>query len=150
MNEGASLVVRAATADDAAVLARLHRTSFADAWDHATMLALLTMTGVFGCLAERAGRGIGFALLRVIADEGEILTLAVAPPWRRRGIGRRLLAAGLAEAGARGARRLLLEVAADNEAGLALYRSHGFTAVGRRPRYYGETDAQLLARELER
>ena len=77
------------------------------------------------------------------------------PPARRRaGLARRLLAEGLAEARRRGARRMTLEVAADNVGAQALYREFGFLEAGRRRNYYrkadgGGLDALLLVRPLE-
>ncbi len=62
--------------------------------------------------------------------------MGVLPAWRRRGIGRALLDAVVAEAGARGIASIVLEVAADNEAARRLYAALGFVQVGRRPRYY--------------
>jgi len=86
--------------------------------------------------AESAARDVaGFALSRHGFGEEELLLFAVAPRFRRRGIGHRLLERFAAEAHARGARRLLLEMRRGNDAE-ALYLAHGFRAVGLRPNYY--------------
>lgn len=90
---------------------------------------------------------------RVIADEAELLTLAVAPPARRQGLGRGLLAHFLDEARRRGATRAFLEVAADNGPACALYQAGGFAEDGRRRGYYRGpdgvvVDALLLSRAL--
>lgn len=82
----------------------------------------------------------------VIAGEAELHEIAVDPALRRAGAGRALLDAFAAAAAARGASVVHLEVAADNEAALALYRSAGFDEVGRRPRYYPSgADAVLMS-----
>lgn len=78
----------------------------------------------------------GFALGRTIADEAELLTIAIAPDARRRGLGRALLAQYSATARTRGATRSLLEVSAENTAAQALYTGAGYRVTGRRPRYY--------------
>lgn len=78
----------------------------------------------------------GFIILRTVVDEAEILTLAVAPAWRRRGAGKRLVDRACAAAEARGARALYLEVAEANVGALRLYERLGFACVGRRERYY--------------
>ena len=75
----------------------------------------------------------GFALVRTIGDETELLTLAVEPALRRRGIAERLIADWLTDSAATTA---FLEVAADNLPAQALYRKHGFTVSGRRKAYY--------------
>ena len=78
----------------------------------------------------------GFALGSVAAEEAELLTLAVDPTIRRRGVGRWLLSAFETEAIGRGAHKGFLEVADDNAAALALYFAAGWEEAGRRPGYY--------------
>jgi len=99
-------------------------------------------------LTSRKG---GFALGRVVADEAELLTIAVDPGARRRGLGRRLLDAFLTDCAARGADAVFLEVNAGNAPALALYHSAGFSVAGRRRAYYHApdgtaTDALVLRR----
>lgn len=134
-----------------AALAALHAACFRRPrpWTAAEFAALLGQrTTVLAALPD------GFALGRVAADEAELLTLAVAPHARRRGLGGRLLALYEAEAQARGARTSVLEVAADNLPARALYAVRGYAEAGRRPGYYGadagapEADAILLQRPL--
>ena len=95
----------------------------------------------------------GFLLWRRAADEAEIVTLAVRPEARRRGLGGRLLGRTMDRAREQGVTRLFLEVADDNLAALALYGSRGFEPVGKRPDYYARpdgsrADALILALNL--
>lgn len=95
----------------------------------------------------------GFLLGRVVADEAELLTLAVAPEARREGQGRGLVAQFLQEAVAQGATEAFLEVSAENEAALALYGQAGFARVGLRKDYYlapdlAKIDAVVMRRAL--
>lgn len=132
---------------DAALLAMIHAACFPprEAWDAEAIAALL---GTPGTAALRVGAD-GMAMLRVAADEAEILTLAVRPEARRRGVGRALLAAAMEAAAAAGARRMLLEVAEGNAAARALYAAAGFVQAGRRARYYADGgDALVLAADL--
>lgn len=129
-------------------LAAIHATAFPAPWDSTAFEALLDQAGVFAI--EEAE---GLILLRVVADEAEILTLAVCPSARKRGLGTRLVRDGATEAASRGARRLFLEVADDNAAALALYSRAGFAEAGRRPGYYARhggdpQDALILALNL--
>ena len=74
----------------------------------------------------------GFVIGHIAADEAEILSIGVAPEWQRRGIGRQMVE-GLVRAARRAeVKRLFLEVAADNEAAAALYKSLGFKKTGAR------------------
>jgi ribosomal-protein-alanine N-acetyltransferase len=91
-------------------------------------------------------------LFRTVADESELLLLAVLPVRHRQGIGRRLLDNFVARARSDGARRVHLEVRDGNPA-IAMYRAAGFETVGRRRKYYHardgrEFDALTFAREL--
>ena len=100
-----------------------------------------------------ATRPQGFALIRVVLDEAELLTIAVGPEHRRTGLGRDLLSVAENAAMGRGARRCFLEVGADNAAAIALYRSAGYAESGRRRGYYrlpGQpaVDALVLSRQL--
>ncbi len=128
-------------------LAALHARCFAvpRPWTAAEVAALLADPLVF-LLAEGDA---GFLVGRAVAGEAEILTLAVAPEARRRGLGRRLVARFVTQARARGAAEAFLEVAAGNAGALALYRAAGFAETGRRRAYYADgTDALVLRRRL--
>lgn len=133
-----------------AALARIHSAAFRvpRPWSVGEFAALLDEPGVF-----LVARTTGFALIRVVADEAELLTLAVLPRARLRGLGRALLAAAEARAAAAGAARIFLEVAEDNAPARALYVAAGYAAAGRRPGYFvlpgGESvDALVLHRAL--
>ena len=137
----------AAVPAHAPVMAALHEAAFppGERWGADALALQLGLPGAAGWICGTAG----FVLFRVAADEAEILTLAVHPARRRRGVGRSLLCAARASAAASGARSMFLEVAEGNEPAARLYGSAGFTDVGRRPRYYpGGRDARVLRAEL--
>lgn len=80
----------------------------------------------------------------LVLDELQITVVGVRRAWQRRGLGRRVLAALLAEGRRLGAERATLEVAAANTAGQALYASSGFLTAGRRRGYYRNGDEALI------
>jgi ribosomal-protein-alanine N-acetyltransferase len=131
-----------------AELAALHAGAFDTPWGEAEFAALLGQAGVFA--ASEPG---GFILIRQVADEAEILTLAVEPASRRQGIGRRVISAAAQAAARHGAARLFLEVAVDNKAAIALYEGCGFGRLGVRRGYYarrgGAVDALVLELDLQ-
>ncbi|HYT10856.1 MAG TPA: ribosomal protein S18-alanine N-acetyltransferase [Mycobacteriales bacterium] len=92
-------------------------------------------------------RVVGYAGLAIFGDEAHVLTVGVAGSAQGRGIGTALLRDLLAVADLRGARRVMLDVRADNEVAQRLYRRHGFVPVGRRRRYYQPSgvDAVVMA-----
>jgi ribosomal-protein-alanine N-acetyltransferase len=120
---------------DFAALSEVHGTSFFESWSAPSLRSSLSATGSFAFIE---GDLDGFILARTVADEAEILTLAVRPERRRLGIGRALVMAALEHALAAGAARAFLEVGKTNGAARALYESLGFSCVGERRGYYGE------------
>lgn len=144
--------LRVADVSDALALARAHASAFEAPWPPEAFSQLLASPGVFALAAVDEAL-VALILMRAVAGEAEVLTLAVEPAWRRRGLARALLQAGLDQAALAGAEVAFLEVAADNPAAIGLYLSAGFEAAGRRKGYYqrpgaDRADALLLRRTL--
>lgn len=135
-------------------LTKVHAECFpADPWSVRDFMELLAIRGASGHLAVLPENGIAAFILDLIGpDDAEILTIGVAPAARRRGLGRALIADLAKRARRKGARRILLEVAADNRNAIALYHSFGFTLLGERPGYYrlptGRGDALIFGFSL--
>lgn len=130
-------------ASDTASLAALHAACFDDAWDAASLRTMLAAPEAFALHHPD-----GFVLARVAGGEAEILTLAVTPQARGKGLGRALLCEAIARAERNGADAMFLEVGADNAAALALYAKLGFANVGARRGYYRGRDALVLRLSL--
>jgi ribosomal-protein-alanine N-acetyltransferase len=128
------VTIEVAAASDAGVLAEIHASAFDRPWSAAEIAVLLDSPGTLA-LQSSGGRK-GFVMVRALAGEAEILTLAVAPEGRRQGQARALMQAAIVQALARQAETLFLEVAADNAAALGLYEGLGFEMAGRRKGYY--------------
>jgi len=116
---------------------------FGEAWTRSQLAGILPMSGVSLILAREAesGEAVGFSLFRSVADESELLLLAVLPRHHRRGVGRRLLEDFLQRARKDGVARVHLEVRDGNPA-VAMYRDAGFSPVGRRRNYYHAPDGK--------
>ena len=138
-------VRRMSPADSPGVLAILKESVEAAQWSEETLSE--SLPSFPGWVAEQNGHVAGFLVGRSVADEFEILNMAVAPAHRRRGIASRLMNEALLWSRAAGARRAYLEVRASNEAAISLYSRHGFRECGRRARYYASPaeDAILLS-----
>ncbi len=141
------LSVEQVGAEFANILAVIHAPCFEDAWDNEAMSALLKTPGSTALLATQNRNGeslpCGFVLLRAAADELEVLTLAVLPQNRRRGVARALMRALRQHAEKTGTRRIFIEYAQNNLAAHALYKEAGYTQNGVRLNYYKSPDGTL-------
>ncbi len=137
---------RVADADD---LAALHAHAFRHGWPATEMEALIADPTVTTVVAREGRtpftrRPVGFVMVRTAADEAEILTVAVAPARRGRGIGRLMMNETIRRLYFMHVASVFLEVDESNGSALALYRRLGFREVGRRPNYYGGGTANAL------
>lgn len=114
---------------------------FGEAWTRSQLAGILPMGGVSLILAREDDATIGFCLSRTVADESELLLLAVAPTHHRRGVGRRLLDDFMERARNDGVERVHLEVRDGNPA-VTMYRNAGFSPVGKRRNYYHAPDGR--------
>lgn len=133
---------------DARALAALHGVSFHRGWSDGEFERLLFDRNV---VAHRAMVGpslIGFIVSRLVLDEAEVLSIAVASARRGRGLARQLLDINLRRLVGLGARSVFLEVDEGNVPALRLYRRAGFRDVGQRKAYYpaGRGSAALILR----
>ena len=108
---------------------------YGEAWTEPQTLSMLALPGVWLSLAWIDDRPAGFALNRIVADEAELLLLAVSPVFRRLGVALALIERSRAMTRQRNGFRLHLEVRHNNPA-IELYSKAGFKLVGRRPGYY--------------
>ena len=138
---------------DLNTLSELHGHCFKDRWSASYLSSLLITPGTFAVVSGPQSGPDGFVIGRVAADEVEILTLAVRPERRRRGIGSALVDYAAAHAAALGAAAMFLEVDALNVSARGLYAAQGFLPVGERPGYYAASgdsrgDAIILRASL--
>lgn len=137
-------MIEIAVADpsDATAFAALHTRCFAQGWSEDTFRQLLGTPNVLTLLAHGdSSEVLGFIVVRIAADESEILSLAVAPEYRSRGVGGKLVESSAHEASERGAHAMFLEVSVNNAAATHLYRKRGFKEAGRRRGYYQVCDS---------
>ncbi len=141
------LIVDEVRLGEVEALAEIHGGAFARTWGEDDFAHLLSEPGVFA-LAVRlqplfgARRLAGFILVRVAADEAEILTVAVRAGDRGRGHGRLLMEEVLRRLYRERVAACFLEVDRDNRAAVALYRSLGFVVAGERQGYYPDAAAR--------
>lgn len=141
-----------ATAASAPAMASAHAQAFDQPWDQATFEELLATPGAYAFVALGEDP-MGMVLCRAVSGEAEVLTLAV-PPWtRRKGVALALMTAAMDQARAAGADEMFLEVDVDNVAAISLYERLGFGRAGLRKAYYdrganGRADALVMRLDL--
>jgi ribosomal-protein-alanine N-acetyltransferase len=133
---------RNAMADAMDVMAQAFDPVYGEAWTLPQLSGVMMMPGTWLTIARIDAAPLGFALVRSVLDECELLLLAVSPLWRGRGVGEALLIDSLKTARRRGITSMNLEVRASNTA-IKLYEKTGFEFVHRRPGYYRGNDGQL-------
>jgi ribosomal-protein-alanine N-acetyltransferase len=138
------------TLEDLPEVHAIEHASFSTPWPDDAYRSELRTNRLASYLVARADDAIiAFAGTWLLVDEAHIVTFAVHPDWRRRGVGERLLIALLDAALARGAREATLEVRLSNVAARRLYEKYGFRPVGLRPRYYTDNGEDALIMTTE-
>ena len=148
------LHVEPAEPGDAEAIARLHAQGFYRGWPREDIAAYLGDRDMPTLIACDGRRNIaGFAMLRLLGDDVELMTIAVDRKFQGRGVGAALLQACFEDLMVTPAKRMILEVAADNPAAIGLYGKLGFSRIGERQGYYARPDghpatALVMARDL--
>lgn len=130
-------------------IAELEKQCFSDPWSLRSITAELHNDLSLWIVAEQDGVVAGYVGSQSVLGEADMMNLAVAPGFRRQGIGRELIQTLVERLKEKGTHILVLEVRASNEAAIALYDTLGFVQVGRRPNYYvhPKEDALILRKE---
>lgn len=150
----AGLHIEPGRLEDARDLARIHEQGFYRGWSTSEFEAFLADPACpvyVACDARR--RLFGFALVRIAADEAELLTIAVDRKYRGKGIGQALMRAAFEDLLLTPAQKMFLEVAEDNAPAIRLYQGEGFVATATRQGYYPRPDgsrasALVMMRDL--
>lgn len=138
-------------AADLATAFKIEQASHAFPWTQATF-ASNQGDRYLNLKLEVDGQMAGFAITQIVLDEATLFNIAIHPDWQRRGFGRQLLEALIAQLEPRGVFTLWLEVRASNRAAITLYEDLGFNEVTIRRNYYpaanGREDAIVMALPL--
>lgn len=141
------LTMRPMAECDLRAVITLDRSSHLTPWTEGNFRDALA-AGNLCVVGEQAGQLVAYAVLQMGAGEAELLTMAVLPMARRKGLGRQLLRELIARASAYRAAAIWLEVRVSNTAAIGLYREAGFAEIGWRKGYYqtaeGREDAIMM------
>ena len=128
--------IRPMIGKDIEEVARLERVCFSEYWSENLIRSGLDSRLDTYFVYQDHDRILGYSIIRVLADEGEIQRIAVYPNYRRQGIARKLMDAMVSFSKTRGVRAIALEVRESNEGARKLYESYGFRQEAVRKGYY--------------
>ena len=130
-------------------IAALEQQCFSDPWSLRSITSELSNPLSLWIVAEENGTVTGYVGSQSVLGEADMMNLAVAPTFRRQGVGRKLVQTLVEQLNKKGSHILILEVRASNEPAISLYNELGFVQVGRRPNYYmhPKEDALILRKE---
>lgn len=137
--------------EDISQLVALEQACFSDPWSESAFLYELKNPLSVWLVAEEDGIVAGYVGSQTVLDESDMMNIAVAPEFRRGGIGQTLIYSLIEELKNRGSRCITLEVRLSNASAIALYEKLGFTQVGLRRGYYRNPreDAYILRKEWD-
>jgi [ribosomal protein S18]-alanine N-acetyltransferase len=146
-------LLRPAGSDDIGSVARIERTCFSDPWNEESFRRLLDVPpAIFLVALYPPDKAIaGYIIAFSVGPDAEVLNVAVEPGFRGRGLAGQMLDAVVIQLGGQGVRTAFLEVRESNQAARALYKSRGFSEIGRRKNYYRRPveDALVLRKFIE-
>ncbi len=145
MNE---FTIRSANADDIAEIAKLESLCFSDPWEPVYFENLLRNPSLKIFVACSGETPVGYGIIAIIVDEGEILNVAVSPEYRGLGLGRMLMNEMIGICKTSLVSSLFLEHRESNTPAAKLYESLGFIEFGRRRRYYKNPVEDAILRRL--
>ncbi len=133
---------------DVETLALLECSCFSDGWSKEMIASTLERRDFCGVILHLDGKSVGYALGLSLFENAELLRIAIAPTYRKQGLGARVLDAFLALVKQKGAQEVFLEVRESNLAAQRLYLSRGFEAFHLREKYYanGESAVEMKKR----
>ena len=145
-----SMEIRRMTLDDLPAVIELDKLSFNLPWPERSFRFELTENSASRCwVAEMDGKIVGMIVAWLLVDEAHVATIATHPDHRRQGIARNLLTYALRYMSKEGAVTSFLEVRENNTAAQDMYREFGYEAVGRRKRYYKDTNEDAILMTLD-
>lgn len=140
--------IREMTGGDIPPVMEIERASFITPWTEGMFRSQLKFRDhAINLVLVEEGIVAGYAAAWIAYDEIHLLSIAVGPAARRRGLGGVILRAVMERGRTRGAGRVILEVREGNAAARAFYRMHGFVDIGTRRRYYSDTDEDAIVME---
>ncbi len=142
--------IRPMVRGDLPIVMKLERRLFSDPWPLSVFIDSMSSPDWQMIVAEADNNLAGYACFVVIADEGHLTNIAVAPEMQRKSVAKQLLDHILRQMKRQHCRYIVLEVRPRNTGAIAFYERNGFKTLYRRPNYYHSPveDALVLIKYL--
>ncbi len=135
--------VRQVTETEAGILTEIHAKCFPNYWNQEAFTDFFSVKNTFAYLVEAGAVPVAMLVYRATFEQADVLTIAVLPEFRRRGIARQLVEMLIKDCREQGVEKIFLEVEVGNDHAIKLYEDNGFKQVSRRKLYYQQLDGSL-------
>lgn len=125
------------------ILTKIHIECFPRYWNRQAFTDFFSVENTFAILVENYDQPVAMIVYRIVFEQADILTIAVLPAFRKKGIAKKLIGDALEHCKKLGAKKLFIDVEVGNEAALKLYENTGFKQISRRKLYYQQLDGSL-------
>ena len=143
------MIIRKMKSSDVAAIAELEKQCFSDPWSAESISSELDNRLSYWLVAGESGKVVGYVGSQSVLDSADMMNIAVAPEYRRLGIGNALIEALVTYLRNKSIRFLLLEVRVSNGNAISLYEKYGYQRYGIREKYYPDgEDAYLMTKTL--
>lgn len=125
-------------------ISKLEAVIFSDSWNEDVINEMLENDFNYIYVALENENILGYYCMQFIADEGELTRIAIAPDFRKQGIGNMLIKHMANECATKGCKKVFLEVNEKNSNAYSLYKKNGFYVISQRKNYYGKGENALI------
>lgn len=144
MGTAAEIIFRKMTVNDVDAVSEIEIKSFVMPWKRDTFFEVARRKNTVYIVGELDEKIVAYAGAWLAFNEAEVMSVAVLPEYRGRGIGTKLFGELLKNCKQRGANAVTLEVRPSNTAAIKIYESFGLKSVGRRKGYYVDNSEDAL------
>ena len=147
-NPGPPVIIRKMAEGDIDNIMEIEKSSFIAPWTQKLFEETLYSPISMNLVMEEAGKIVGYIMLYSVQNEAHMMNIAIHPAYRRAGNAYRLIAHTIALLKKNNIDELFLEVREGNAHAINLYKKHGFKVIGKRRKYYSETNEDALIMQL--
>ena len=141
-------IIRNMTGDDLDGVMEIEGLSFISPWTKRLFEETLLSPISTSFIMKQGTETVGYIILYSVENEAHILNIAVHPAYRRRAYGAALIDYTIRHFRERHVTEFFLEVRESNVAAIRLYHRYGFGKIGKRKKYYSETNEDALVMYL--